>query len=426
MSFLENQDIQFELSNPLYYPDDSAPPLPNISVSHMSDVGARHISATDIVSLVDSAMPRHSDRSPNAFMYYAGVPQTRNYSTDSGTVTTTGDHVFYSHLNVESSAPSHSVYDFDSLDTYFTELVPAMCGLHNISTHGIGIPLAYVHNAHHLNNSFAIQGVSNIPLPLNQYLRGDRDIKKTFTNTGFSNSQDMSRDYEALDFVFRIQRKSLWGQVGSNQISLYINSENQFMFRAFTDGTDTNGNTKYTLWGYQWQYDLSGEEKVTRDKGQIFYSSLSIEDEKLPPSSQYVYVVLRLDLNNADRPHWLTTDGNISRSWSSPTGFWPQFDSNRVSLGNIFAIGGVENNIVDADYNLPLSLQVIGYPSYDTMPDLLDLRHRIYPSPHEFAYPLYREHQDVQFPFVIPNYTGNMWEHVNKVATGLPYGRMIG
>ena len=162
MSFLSNQDVQFELSNPLYYPDDSAPPIPNISVSHLDSEGANYISSTDTVSLVDDRLPRNSLRRPNAFMHYSGMPQTRTYSTESGTVTTTGDHIFYSHLNVESSVPTHKAYSFESLDTYFNELVPAVCGLHNISTHGLGVPIAHIHSAHHLENSFAIQGVSNL------------------------------------------------------------------------------------------------------------------------------------------------------------------------------------------------------------------------------------------------------------------------
>lgn len=428
MKFLDSLEVQVEVSNPQYYPDASAPPIPNINVSYLSESDSSLIGDNETVSITNAKYPRYDTRNPNSYTHMIGVPNTKNYSSDSKTLSISGDHIFYNHLNVDSYIPPFTVMDSYDLDTYFSELAPAVCGLHNYPAITNGTPLLYVHAAHNYYNSFALVGSRNVVLPLDPYLANSSpETNKIVSSSGLTEDvTDGTGDFEVIDYIIRLEKNSIEDIPGGSMILLQNDELEIFIQNFYRSRT---GEQFFVFLVYT--IDRSGDEPVVSSSSEIF--RVSLEDiagdgsySAFPNEGKYINLLLRYYPSEPNRPAELIThNGKDVRTWQSPVSYvpWPSstFKSDTIFMydSSIVIVGG--------EYGMPMSIQVVGYKNSDSAPNpaklVLDYT---YPSPHESYYPIYKPPLNTAYPLVFPGYKGNIWDHVNKVSTNLPFDRKVG
>lgn len=424
MSFLNSQDVQIEVSNPQYYPDDSPPPVPNITVANTSTkIGTTPLSEYEVLSVGEYYRHSENDSDPNNYLHMKGTPATRNYGSDHGTESTTGDHLFYSHLNVDAAVPTFNVVNSDSLETYFRELLPAVCGLGNYTNYGgNGIPILNIHQAHNLENSYVVQSVTNNIFPLHPHHFPESNYPTLIWDTTvLHGTSSASHTFDEYEFVLRFKNKFLTSRYGLSDIRVG-NNDYQLLFRVEYDPSTVGSVTGYLyVRMYYWFFDYSGDgDRVTYLSGNRSRSFPYPQSKDF--RGDYSYVSIRFGekfssyVNYGD--HFTHHDAFKHNSGSEDGGF-PRvsYMPHMVWIGD--KKGATDNT---TGYNIPTTLEVIGRNNSELSPPVADLMEtNIHPDVFNSYYPLYSSVSENNLPMMFPKYSGNMWEYANKVATNLPY-----
>lgn len=426
MSFLDKQDVQIETSNPLYYPDDSAPPVPNITLSQMVEKGTGQINKTDYVALSRVSIPRDITKQPTAYTQIAGTPSTKNYSSDEGVETVTGDHIFFSRLNVEARIPTFKLVNENSLETYFRELAPAVCGVHNYAFTGTGEPIVYAHSAHNLDNSFAVQGGSNEILPLSPSTAiSSPEEQRFFTTKGLNNSEDKAANFDVVDYIVRVEKKYIEGRRGVGSVILMSDYLEIGFFAILTDD-DFIIRSHYVITDRSGDDSAKATPEIIEDE-RLFNYTIINDESAYPEEGDFVYFAVRTHPSKPkDIPQLAVNAGIKSAVVDVPGGAngidWP------TSFYNLNTVAIVSPEVIyDDAYRVPMSVQVLGYKLEETAPDFGQfVWDNTYPSPFEYYYPIYGDVSNLKYPIILPGTEGNIWEHVNRVATNFPYKQLVG
>lgn len=427
MRYLDNHEVQFELSNPQYGPDDSAPPVPNISVDNFIE-GTTAIEEGDYVSMYEDWAPHPGFRVPNDTTHFHGIPNTRSTDSVSGVSKTTGDHILWSHLNVDGYAPSFTIYDDRSLETYEREFLPAAGGLFNVRQQGSGITVFHSHVAHNLENSFAVQGGTNAFMPETYSTLIFGDVQRSFNANIFSEQKNIIRNFEVVDFYIRVKKEYVFGQRGESRIGLFIPGYEFAFFSRILNDNDFG--EEFIVGAHIWKVDRSGDTVVDIKSGYAMSINVANRPDIDPEFGEFVNFVLRFEIYKGTQDYgvFAGTDGHTIQVYSQATKFYPDWDNNPFDIEHIFASRGLNNNN-PGDYVVPMSVQCVGYPSRNDVPVLEESMRNVYPSPHEFYYPIIGSYDPLQsverYPKIIQNYSGNLWEYLNKVATSNPFSRKI-
>lgn len=422
MTYLDNHDVQFELSNPQYFPDDSAPPVPNISVSTIGESGT--IKSDDHISLYEGKAPHPGFQNPNDIIHFHGVPTTRATDSISGVTKTTGDHILWSHLNVESSVPSFTLYNEDSKETYFSEFLPAAAGVYNFNGSGAGVPIVYVHAAQNIANSFAIYGGSGTFLP--EGFTGQSSIheQKVFETRYISSGASLVNNYEILDFYVRIKKEGVMGAENGSRIDVFLAGyELTFVSKLQADG-------RLLFYVYAWKVDRESGDVISQ--GIVTSHYLTSTPQLIAEHGNFINLVVRFELHKGSGDIgqvYATADGERFYQIVLPDAYTPTWDNTSVELRAVFATWGLGLGDSETEYSLPMSVQIVGYVSRNEVLSAQEAVLGVYPSPYEFYYPLSGhvsyDYAESMYPLIVPKHKGNLWDYANKVATMFPYRRMV-
>lgn len=429
MRYLDNHEVQFELSNPQYWPDDSAPPVPNISVDNFYE-GSTAIEDGDYVALYEDWEPHPGFRVPNNTTHFHGVPNTRTSDSISGISKTTGDHILWSHLNTEASIPSFTFYDERSVETFESEFLPAAAGLFNTRQQDTGITVFHSHVAHNLENSFAIQGGSNLFMPETRTTLTLGHIQRSYNAGIFSEQKNIVRDFEVVDFYVRVKKHALFGKLGESRIAMKIPGY-EIVFFSVIDSKDDLADT-FLIGANIWRLGVdSSDNEIVLDNGYAMNINVASSPGANPEFGEYVNIVLRFEIykGTQDYGRFAVTNGETTGIYSQTTKYYPRWNKTPMDIIHLFAARGLNNTNITSDFNVPMSVQCVGYTDRNSVPNLLDTIRNVYPSPHEFYYPLIGTYNPIQaqqeYPKIVQNYTGNLWEYLNKIATNNPFQRKV-
>lgn len=366
-------DIKWELSNPQYFPDDSAPTVPNMAVTSVETSSLPFHEIGDYYALHETLGEYQGQLDLSNF---AGVPNSVDFDYNTGHLKTTVDHLFYSYLNVDSVLPAFEIDSKATFDMYFRELIPASCGLYTVVVPDTGRHVLYLYANNGNDNKLAYSSFEEPYSPESRTLASSRS---TLTN----HSDEQVEDYKVIDFIIDFSSTQLSSVVpvrmdGSNYTLELAVSRYDIVFtlnRIFDDGES---------------FQVT-QQMDDIDLDSTIYCRFNIEDEQF--STQYT-----------------KTDGNRTRVNSSFAGAMPSNTGLKI------------NSVVLPDRvpGTQLAMQVIGYDN-TFMDDLAAYEDMIRPKDH--YYPIVRWEPGMRM--VLPKHEGNMWSYVNQLSTIQPFQELL-
>lgn len=393
-------DLQWELSNPQYYPDDSAPPVPNMSLSSVEPNSMLFNSHQDHVSITDRTdIPEDITDLPR----FSGVPNDLGYDYRTGSYRSTADHLFYSYLNVESKIPPYTLNGrFDYINTYFRDFVPATCGVYNIEIPPGGTHLGY----------FCKPGLYK---DLGTFAFSDKDelMFDTHRDEGpiINMSKSQPKRVDAIDFVFHLLDSSSNVGFEEPEVGLIASGPDfDLKFRLYARDARRGHNLELTVW----LIDKSSDSPVEV----VILDNFTIESLD-HSNSKVIYFMFRVNLTEGKVEAW-AENGRGDEFQGSST-FTPLQGFPRFSVQEFRRFG-----YIFTDY----SVQLIGYtresmkPLKEQYTDSIQFKKYYYPFFYNFN--IYRgdaDESDLNFTF--PAYQGNAWSYLNQVATMFPYRRLV-
>ena len=364
--------LQWEIPNPQYFPDDSAPPIPNSSITTVEQNSLPFNNSQDAVSYAQDGEVMNSvtDRAR-----FTGVPNAAKFDYRTGITELEIDHIFYSYLNVDVNIPYKYIGNHSNhFNFVFRHYIPALCGLYTIEVPPEGHHLAYWMNADnpaHNVYSFAINGL------------GKQMFTHYYWRDGIVNQFPESvREYDYIDFVFEFQR-GRYGQPFTYTTTNYdITFHFQSTYNLEVSIRDSSGDSsESTVIG---TFDLSDH---VIDELIIFRMNFAEENLSLMSWKSGGYGIVTKPFTNIP----------------SNTGF----------------------SVLRMDYGSAAptcSCQIIGYNVETSMEDLYgDV---IRPKNH-WRYPIASEDLNNAERFVLPPYQGNAWEYYNKIFAMYPFRWLI-
>lgn len=387
-------ELQWELSNPQYYPDDSAPPVPNIALSTVEQNSMKFNGSQEYVSLTDkSQVPeRFSD-----LQNFAGVPNDLGFDYRTGANQATADHIFYSYLNVDAHIPP---YHFDGhrdlIKTYFRDFVPAACGVYNAEIPSGGDHMGYFCYPGWLWSEYAFSEKDELmfSIPETDYTTDFRAINK---------SQSRPKRYDVIDLVFHII--DFYGGDYLKYDTLTVTGPDIDIIYRFDEESPAASNRTLDL-------TITLVDKVGENIEEIVILDHFRISRLLLSSSPYIFA--RVDLT-AGTVEVLaeTSNGDISTTTSfTPLSYRPLFRINELYFSGTDDIAH--------------STQFIGYTRESVKP--LSEQYENSTLFKKYFYELFDNisfRDEENFDFVAPAYKGNAWSHVNKLSTMFPYRRLV-
>lgn len=364
--------LQWEIPNPQYFPDDSAPPIPNSSITTVEQNSLPFNNSQDAVSYAQDGevMTSVTDRAR-----FTGVPNTAKFDYRTGITELEIDHIFYSYLNVDVNIPYKYIGNQSRhFNFVFRHYIPALCGLYTIEVPPEGHHLAYWMNADnpaHNVYSFAINGL------------GKQMFTHYFWRDGIVNQFPESvRKYDYIDFVFEFQR-GMYGQPFTYSTTNY---DITFHFQS-------TRNLEVSI------RDSSGDSSESTVIGTFDLSDHVIDE----------LIIFRMNFaeENLSLMSWKSGEhGIVTKPFTnipSNTGF------------SVLRMGY-------SDAAPTCSCQIIGYNVETDMEDLYG--DAIRPKNH-WRYPIASGDLNNADRFVLPPYQGNAWEYYNKIFAMYPFRRLI-
>lgn len=383
-------DLRWELSNPQYYPDDSAPPVPNMSMGVVEETSLPFNNTQDIVSLSDSQVT--SDGVLDLYNF-TGVTNTSDFDYKSGQTNATADHVFYSHLNVETKLPPYFVTNYtNSLESYFRDFIPAMCGLYNVE-----IPTGGIHLGYYANPSYGYQdrfGVSSSGEAMHT-------VHDVLNRSSINRSNDPVRDVDILDFVFHLVGAGTT-DISSRTTDMTIFSD-QFNIRIRYTGRRSSSKYNQTFRVF-FQDNLS----ATPEEVEVITNFTSYNIDLDSPQ------LVRVDLANKTIE---VIANQVNNQWESVNNSFSH--TNTRPKFRVTEINGGFNSQTN------FSMQIIGYRDFDVLPLVEQYENVLFYK--KYYFPLVdagRIQSDLIYR-VFPKYSGNAWEYINKLSALYPFRRLI-
>src|SRR5690625_1903608 len=440
-------DAQWEISNPLYFSDDSTPPIPNITVDNFGAGGADLIDDNSFVTLNDPTFFREESSDPTNLNTFVGIPNTRSYDSTTDIETTTGDHYFYSQLNLDTRIPQYLVENPASLETYFRDFVPAACGIstpyvgNDPATHLVtasnaagnrqpfvfaGSELDYIvsqnrTNPFHGPYTALTSTSSEWPRSYNHIYSVARNVRRRATSA-------IRGTFDYLDIVLNIRMPEnpkeyahSYTRVNFDKVVFimyfkYIAESHEMIvsvqqYYRYSDDSTPNAPA---LWR---RYQLNFSRRISLDNYMIAenksdYLRLYVRQslKELSPSESVI-------LTSADT---FSTNGSFS-----DTSLFEE--TSTLQLNSVNVMEGTELP-EDVGFYLPYTFSIFGRTGdmVSQEGEIIEMS-RHHPDPKHYYYPLYDTEaaNKLQYPFVIPGHSGNAWEYVNKVASTLPYRKII-
>lgn len=385
-------ELQWELSNPQYYPDDNAPPVPNIALATVEQNSLQFNNLEEYVSLSDrSNVPKDLADLQN----FAGVPNDLGFDYRAGATQTTADHLFYSYLNVDANIPPYFLDgDEELIATYFRDFVPAACGVYNTEIPSGGNHLGYFCYPGWLRSSYAFSEKNELMFDVSGDLSSNRSRL-------INKSQSQPRRCDVIDIVFHIldhysgsSRYESITSVGSDIDIMYrfdivqISGSNRALDLTISLTDKSNENPSETL---------------LLDKFRI--SRLDLEANP--------YILARVDLTQGSVE--ITGETSVGEI-TTTRGFTPLSYTPLFRVQEFHRLG---------THDVNHSAQLIGF----TRESVIPLREQYSDSIHfkKYFYQLYGDifWFDENYEIVIPAHKGNAWSHLNKISTMFPYRRLV-
>lgn len=369
-------EIQWELSNPQYYPDDSAPPVPNMTVSTIEDNSLAFQSIKDYYALHET-LGKYGGQ--NDLSNFAGIVNSVDFDYESGLLQATVDHLFYNYLNVDATVPPYRIVSQRTHDFYFKELIPASCGLYTIDTPDVGRHVLYLAMSNARTDKFAFSGFGE---SYSHDVRSSQNARTTLVN----HSQENQEDYHVLDFIIDFHSANLTNGVNymlvcSNYMLEFTINRYDLVFTIYhvvSDGIEGFEHTFTTTHDFD-----------NLDTTKSIYCRLDFSTEQF--TSQYT-----------------KNDNNIGRTVSGYSEGMPE--NTKLKINKIV--------VPDASSGTRLGMQVIGY----TYTDVGHLReYDDLPRPKSHYYQIV----DYTGPVSLPAHTGNMWSYINMLAATKPFKELI-
>lgn len=428
--------VSLELSNPLYYPDDSTPPVPNMTISKFSETGQ---DATQVdngpTGLGDVGTPQPATWNLTDFSKFTGYNNEATWEALTGNVSTTLDHVFYSKLNVDTHIPAYRVEDYFGLETYFKELVPATCGVQNFPV-SRGLPIGYIHSSGSYESNFALYGEHNAVMPLKYFTNNAAHIANgdEVYQAPPGASGETLNNIGVVDYVFRVRRNRT---ASSSSIRVITPGyEIMFWFNELA-----NGNISYAIQGFS-NDEENPTWKFLSSPSTINLSTWPHTDSPILDYQNDFCFIIRMFpgySTSAMRqiiPYAIPLPATLESIYDVEVD--PKATNYRPWDGAIedFRLRHIRpgGTLRTTDAHLNVSMQIIGYrsaedaggwhPENTSNPEKDLPQYKTMWWHRHFYYPLHGT-PNTGYPFTIPSYSGNAWEHLNKLATTFPYTKVV-
>lgn len=364
---------QWELSNPQYYPDDSAPPVPNMAVTTVEDNSLPFQRSTGYVALHETL---GGYRGLTDISNFAGIASTVGYDYSNGRLDATADHLFYTYLNVEATVPHFRVNTQARFDMYFRDVLPAACGLYTVDVPGTGRHVLYTKAIGGNQDKIAYSGLGELYTP---EIRTATSQRTTLTN----NSLENTVLYPVLDFLLDYKTIS-----AAHTPTVLIEGVNYSIeFRLSRTGI---------IFILHRPYEDGATFQVTHD-----FDSRDIDTP--------VFARFRFDTNTLTTQYYKTdgTSTQINSNFSAGMPSNREFKVNKLVFPSAYS--GAE-----------VAMQVIGFDT-DQRPALASYRTMVRPKDH--YYPLLEYKGDMDM--FLPSHTGNVWAYVNQLAATRPFQEIL-
>lgn len=365
--------VQWELSNPQYSPDDSAPPVPNMTISSI-ETDSLEFQQTDNYYALHETVGEYGGLLDLG--NFAGVPNTVDFDYNTGHLSTTVDHLFYSYLNVDTVLPPFRITSKATFDMYFKELIPASCGLYTIDIPRAGRHVMYLYSNNGNTNKFVYSGFGE---PYSPETRTTTSARTTLTN----HSEEVVENYKVVDFLIDFKSVPL-----SSVIPVRLEGVNYSLEFAIS------------------RYDIVFTVHRIYDDGDTYQVTHRMTDADL---DQTIYCRFHLE-EGRFTTQYTKTDNNITQV---NTDFSSAMPSNL----------GLKINQVVMPTAVPgtsLAMQVIGYDD-GNIADLTAYDDVVRPKSH--YYPIVRYSNGLTM--ALPRHSGNMWAYINQLATTQPFQELL-
>lgn len=376
---------EWGLSNPQYFPDDSAPPIPSCNISTVEENSYPFQQTGEQLSLGvgDKSFSSDSIELSN----FTGVPNTTGFDYTTGVTQLDIDHIFYSYLNSEIQVPFRHLTGYDALKHYALEFIPALCGLYTIEIPTGGEHLYFLDNevsgSSTMNNNYAINYLGRL---MYSGRRAGDIITELYPRK--------PKRYSVLDFIF--DRKAL-RRVANNYT--YSTTTISPYYNITFELTPSNSNRDLVA-------TVLLQDKSTDNQENVVIGNFNVSGFDFNE-----LFFFRLDFDS-DLVQFMFRRGG-SENYSVET---------RVLNSKPAHLDFSVNGISSGTRYFGAMVQAIGY-NYNV--GTLENTYSNVIRPKEFGYLLFSESAEDTVNFALPPYTGNAWTYINKLASVQPYKRVI-
>lgn len=369
-------DILWELPNIQYFPDDSAPPIPNSSMTLLDPNSKSFHGSQGVASYSEDDL---SVKTLADLPHFTGVFNSANYDYHSGVTNFEIDQLFYSYLNVDTTIPYKYVENNVSrFDFIFRDFIPSLCGLYTIEVPTEGHHLGFWMNVINPAHSTYSYGINSLGKLMYTGIPGTSDFGKIVDK-----NPESGKKFNYIDFVF--ERLS-----GTSQEPIKFKSSN---------------------------YEIVFEFERNLNRLDVF-----INDTNLSESTNTLAAFFNLtdrDLNGLFIVRLDFLNSLISMMWDTSNGHKKEST----------AFVGVPTNIDFSLLEFPWkpsilysSCQIIGYNKEIGLEDLYlnVLRPKKY-----WQLPLHSSDIANSSGFVLPPYSGNAWAYMNNIFSTYEFRRIV-